>query len=105
MSKFSDRLLAEMLFRKEPKERVKKVSKEMTLKDFVKMQKELEEYQEWRKSKEKKDEKKDEPKSWWKKLSVWQQLSILMVTVPLALMMEVTLLLKFAVVIGTIVKP
>jgi len=100
MSKFTDLLLAEALF-KQPKE--KKVKSDLSFRDFVRMQKELEDYQEWRKLKEKKEDKK--PEGPWQKLSVWQKLTVLMITVPLALMAEVMVLLKFGLVIGKMFHP
>jgi len=101
MSKF-DKFIAEaLLFNREPK--VKKVKEGMTLKDFVKMQKELDEYLEWKKSKEPKKEDK-KPDTAWSRLSFAQKLTILWITVPLALMAETAVLLKFAIVISGMVK-
>lgn len=101
MSKWKDRLLAEALFQREPKE--KKVKKELSFKDYVKFQKELKEFEEWQKS-QKKEDKKEEPKGPWAKLSIVQKLTILMITVPLALMAETAVLLKFALMIGDMVR-
>jgi hypothetical protein len=92
-----DRLVAEALFTREPK--VKKVKQELTFKDYVKFQKELKEFEEWQKT-QKKEDKKEEPKSSWDKMSVVQKLTILTISVPIMLMLEVFLLLKFAVIIG-----
>ncbi len=99
MSKFTDRLLAQALFDKEPK--VTKVKKEITLKDYMKFEKELEEFKEWKKAKEPKKEDKKDPKG-WEKLSVFQKFAILWVTVPMLLFLQFSVMLKMAVILGLV---
>ena len=99
MSKMIDRLVAEAIFRKEPKET--KVKKEISLKDYMKFEKEMEEFKEWKKSKEPK--KDDKPKTAWEAMSVPKKLTILMITVPMALMAETAILVKFAVTISNLI--
>lgn len=97
MSKLVDRLIAEALFNKEPKVR----KKDMTSKLTKEIERQL--LEELKKKLEKKDEKKGSDTA-WAKLSTVQKLTILMITVPLGLMLEMFVILKFAIVIGTMIK-
>ncbi len=58
--KFHDFIEAENFFRR--KEKPTKIKKEFTLRDFIKFQKELEEFEKWKKENEKKNEKKPDDK-------------------------------------------
>lgn len=97
MSKLVDRLIAEALFNKEPKRKkydgTSKIAKEIEKHLLEELKKKL----------EKKDEKKDQTP--WDKMSVAKKLTILMITVPLGLMLEMFIILKFAALIGTMIRP
>lgn len=100
MSKLIDRIIAEAIFHKEKpvmkekKSKYEKLIEEEILKSLA---------EDLRKKLEKKEEKKEEKKGPWEKLSVVQKLTILMITVPIALMLETIFILKLALMIGWMV--
>lgn len=99
MSKLTDRLIAEALFNKEPR-RDKRDKNTKPAKIIRRIEEHLLEELE---KKMKKEEKKDHGA--WDRMSVTKKLVILMITVPLGLMLEMFIILKFAMVIGTMIKP